>query len=286
MRLGVVIYKLVLIAALVYAAFVFVLFLQQRSLLYHPHKKREAPPAIAAVAAVRTADGLALEGWYFKPQTGKPVLVYYHGNAGAIGGRLAKIPDYVNAGYGVLLAEYRGFGGNPGTPTESGLYQDGWAYLDWLAKEQGIGPEQIVLYGESLGTGVSVELAAQLSDRGTPPLAVVLEAPFTSVLDLARGLYFFIPVDLLLLDRYMSAEKIKRVRAPVFMINGQDDEVIPQAHGKALFQIANEPKKFVQIPGGHHNDLHLLGLSGHVLEFLAGIDSRNRDNGETGISGE
>lgn len=280
------IYKFFLIAVLLYLGVAFMLFVLQRTILYVPSKKRTPPPAIAEIALVQTADGLALEGWYFKPQEGRPVLLYFHGNAGAIKDRLVKIPDYLKAGYGVLLAEYRGYGGNPGKPTEVRLYKDGWAYLDWLARERGIGPERIVLYGESLGTGVSVELAAHLSDRGTPPLAVVLEAPFTSVLDVAKKNYFFIPVDLLLLDRYMSRDKIKRVRAPVFIINGQYDEVIPEIHGKALFQIANEPKKIIQIAGGHHGDLSLFGLSGHVLEFLAGIDSRNGDNEKSRTSGE
>lgn len=280
------IYKFFLIAVLLYLGLAFMLFVLQRTILYVPSKKRTPPPEIAEVAQVPTQDGLALEGWYFKPQDGRPVLVYFHGNAGAIKDRLGKITDYLNAGYGVLLAEYRGYGGNPGKPTEAGLYRDGWAYLDWLAREKGIGPEQVVLYGESLGTGVSVELAAHLSDRETPPLAVVLEAPFTSVLDVAKRTYFFIPVDFLLLDRYMSREKITRVRAPLFVVNGQFDEVIPESQGRALFDMANEPKQFKQIAGGYHGNLSVLGLSTLVLEFLAGIDSRNRDNERSGISGE
>lgn len=278
--------KFIFLAALVYLSFVAVMFMQQRKLVFQAVRLKAAPPDIAEIARVRTSDGLALEGWYFKPKEGYPVLVYFHGNGGVMAGRAMKIPDYLNAGYGVLLTEYRGYGGNPGSPTEAGVYADGWAYLDWLAREKGIGPERIVFYGESLGTGVSVELASKMSADGAPPLAVVLEAPFTSLVDAARATYFFLPVDLLLLDRFMSIDKIAGVRAPVFIINGEHDEVIPATQGQVLYKAAGEPKRYVQILGGRHSDLHLLGLSGYVLDFLAGFAPPNEDNEGTESLGE
>ncbi|MCB1591730.1 MAG: alpha/beta hydrolase [Alphaproteobacteria bacterium] len=255
-----------------------ILYLQQRNLIYFPYKKRVEAPENAEIAQVKTEDGLELQGWYFAPKEGKPVLVYFHGNAGSIANRLIKFPDYLEAGYGVLFAEYRAYGGNPGTPSEDGFYRDGWAYMGWLVSEKGIGPERTVLYGESLGTGIAVELGAKLSAEGKPPLALVLETPFSSLLDMARRNYFFIPVDYLLLDRYMNVEKISSVKASLLIASGKYDNTIPPAQSRILFEAANEPKRFVEFPKGHHEDLHLFGLSTAVIDFLAGIEARNRDN--------
>lgn len=271
---------------LFYLCLLVFLYFSQRSLIYFPYRVRVEAPAGVEVAAVRTEDGLDLQGWYFAPQEGRPVLVYFHGNAGSIANRLFKFPEYVREGYGVLLAEYRGYGGNPGAPHEDGLYRDGQAYIDWPSVTKGIEPGQIVLYGESLGTGVAVELAAKMNAAGKKVKAVVLEAPFTSLLDMARRNYFFIPVDYLLLDRYLSADKIGSVGVPLLIVNGRADEVIPFVHGHRLFEAAKSPKRYVQIKAGRHEDLHLLGLSSQVIDFLSGAAKKDGDNEKTVVYGE
>lgn len=274
------------IAVTVYVLFLAVLFFMQRKLIYFPDKTRPVAPEGTIIANVKTQDGLDLQGWYFPPQQSKPVIVFFHGNAANIFLRQQKVNEYLDAGYGVLLAEYRGFGGNPGDISEQGFYLDALSFIKWLEDRQALAPSGIVLYGESIGGGVAVEVAASLSREGRSPFALVLEVPFTSLVDMARLYYPFVPVDFLLKDRFMNSEKIRDVRAPLLVVNGDRDEVIPFQQGQKLFEMAGEPKKYVKIPGGDHNNLHRNGLQKYVLEFLAGIPSRDLDNGDSGISKE
>lgn len=259
------------IGVFVYVSFCAILFFMQRKLIYFPDKKRPVAPENTVIANVKTEDGLDLQGWYFPPRESRPVIVFFHGNAANIFLRQQKVNEYLDAGYGVLLAEYRGFGGNPGDISEQGFYLDAKAYVKWLLDQKALDPSALIIYGESIGGGVAVEVAANLSREGRSPLALVLEVPFTSLLDMARLYYPFVPVDFLLKDRFMNGEKIGDVRAPLLVVNGDRDEVIPYQQGQKLFEMAGEPKKYVQIPGGDHNSLHRKGLQKHVLEFLAGI---------------
>lgn len=214
-----------------------------------------------------------MTAWYFPPSVKeKPVLLYFHGNAGHYGHRLPKVQDYLAAGYGVLLAEYRGYGGNPGTLGERELYRDGRAYMKWLEREKEIAPEQVILYGESIGSGVAVQMATEYSVRG-----LVLEAPFSSLLDVASKTYFFVPVRFLLKDTYNNIQKIGRIKAPLLIMHGRKDNVVPFWQGRRLFEAAGEPKKFIEIPDGGHNDLYNRGISRYVLEFLGGLDGGDRD---------
>ncbi len=274
------------IAVVVYISFCAVLFFMQRKLIYFPDKTRPLAPENAVIANVKTQDGLDLQGWYFPSRDDRPVIVFFHGNAANIFLRLQKVNEYVAEGYGVLLVEYRGFGGNPGEISENGFYLDAEAYMKWLEDSQGLVPSGIIIYGESIGGGVAVEVAANLSSEGRSPLALVLEVPFTSLVDMARFYYPFVPVDYLLKDRFMNTEKIRVIHAPLLVINGDRDEVIPYQQGQKLFEMANEPKKYIRIPGGDHNSLHRKGLQKYVLDFLAGIPSRDLDNGVSGISEE
>ena len=186
----------------------------QRSLTYFPDRTRPTPadsgvPELSPVS-LETEDGLSLLAWYAPPRvSGAPSLAYFHGNAGHIGMRGFKVRAYLNAGLGVLLTTWRGYSGNPGTPTEDGLYADGRAARAFL-RAHGRGDDRQILYGESLGTGVAVHLA-----RETAPGALVLEAPFTSVVDIASGRFPLLPVGPLIVDRFDSAAKIGKVAAPV-----------------------------------------------------------------------
>jgi fermentation-respiration switch protein FrsA (DUF1100 family) len=229
------------------------LFAAQRRLLYrrnHFYTSLAAAHANNALREfpVRTKDAIDLKGWY-APATAKPfTIVYFHGNADRLS-TAAQIADpYINAGYGFLVAEYRGYSGLPGAPTETGLYEDGRAYLRGLISS-GIKPEQIVVFGFSLGTGVAVQMATEFHVGG-----VMLAAPYLSIPKLAQVHYSFFP-SFLVLDRYDNETKIKDTHAPLLIVNGTDDQVIPPAQGKQLYARANEPKEFHSVPDRGHSDL-------------------------------
>lgn len=255
--------------ALIYVSVVGGLAVLQRDLLFRP-SGLPASPAAAAVpemrpVAVRTADALEIVGWYAPPPSpGRPVVVLYHGNAGHLGMRAFKARAFLDAGFGVWLAGYRGYGGNPGSPSEEGLYADARAALDHLAAG-GIGGERVVLYGESLGTGVAVQMATE-----RPVGAVVLEAPYTTIPDVAAGIYPFAPVHLLARDRFDSIAKISRIGAPLLVLHGERDRVVPIDLGRRLFEAAVSPKRGVFLPQPGHNDLYDWGALEHVLGFLTG----------------
>jgi uncharacterized protein len=235
----------------------------QDSLLYFPDTNRPEParygvPDMLPVE-LQTADGVALNAWY-KP--GVPTVVLLHGNGGHIGHRGFKVRPWLDAGSGVLLVEWRGYGGNPGKPGEAGFLADGRAALDFLAA-QGVAPERIVLYGESLGSGIAVMLAAE---RRVGRL--ILEAPYTSVVDVGAAHYWFLPVRLLARDAFDAAAVAAKVSAPVLVVHGEADLVIPPRFGRTLFEILPEPKQAYFIPGAGHNDLDRFGLDRIVLAFL------------------
>ncbi|MSO74307.1 MAG: alpha/beta hydrolase [Alphaproteobacteria bacterium] len=240
----------------------------QRALIYFPDSTRPEPdrrilPNVMPVT-LETADGLSLLAWHQAPRrAGAHTLVYFHGNARHMGVRAEKIAPYLNAGYGGLLMSWRGFSGNPGRPTEQGLYTDGRAALAFLA-HQGVSPERVILYGESLGTGVAVQLATEMT-----PAAVVLEAPYTSIPDVAAWRVPIAPVRPLVVDRFDSLAKIASVRAPLLVVHGEMDSTIPVRFGRRLFEAGNDPKQGVFIKDAGHLDLYDHGMAGIVLDFLS-----------------
>ncbi len=193
-------YPLLGAALAAYGGMTGALYLFQRRLLYHPGMTRPGLGDLALIGVrevtLTTADGLSLFSWYLPPSVGRPVIAYFHGNGGHIGYRTERLRRLAREGYGVLLVEYRGYAGNPGAPCEAGLYADGAAALDFIAAER-IAPDRIVLWGESLGSGIAVELATRRRVA-----AVILEAPFTSIADAAQRHYRFIPAALLVRDRF------------------------------------------------------------------------------------
>ena len=242
-------------------------FAGQRRLMYFPDSERPSPQqsgvAEMAEVSLETEDGLSLLAWHRPPtDPAHPTLVYFHGNAGNIGMRAYKIRPYLDAGFGVLLTTWRGFSRNPGNPSEAGLYQDGRAALKFL-QSAGTAPERIVLYGESLGTGVAVHLA-----EARAPAALVLEAPYSSITDIAQARTPFLPVRSLLLDRFESTAKIAAVATPLLIVHGARDGTIPLRFGKKLFDAAREPKVMHIYPEAGHNDLYEHGMGALVLEFL------------------
>jgi fermentation-respiration switch protein FrsA (DUF1100 family) len=232
--------------AVAYGLLVGVLYTQQRHLLYLPDRSRPSlvEAGVPGLAAVETAtgDGLRLLAWYRPAPEGRPTILYFHGNGGHIGYRADRVQVIASAGLGVMLAEYRGYGGNPGSPSEEGFHSDAVAALDFL-RARSVRPADIVLYGESLGTAVAVRLAAELAAQGTPVGALILEAPFTSIADVAQHHYFYVPARALVKDKFDAASRIAAVKAPVLVIHGEADMVVPVSFGRALLAAAAEPKR-------------------------------------------
>jgi fermentation-respiration switch protein FrsA (DUF1100 family) len=254
-------------ALAIYAVLVGGLYVFQRQLLYFPDRTRPTlgPLAVLGVQEVKlqTADGLSLLSWYLPPRNSHPVIAYFHGNGGHIGYRTGRLRQFAEHGYGVLMLEYRGYGGNPGTPTEIGLYADAAAALNFL-DQQGIRPGRVVLYGESLGSGVAVRLAAQRDIA-----ALILEAPFTSVAEVAQHHYsFFVPAAMLVRDRFDSRSLIGEVKVPILVLHGERDRIVPMRFGRALFDAAPEPKEFWTAAEAGHEGLARFGALEAVRNFI------------------
>jgi hypothetical protein len=253
-------------AAALYATLCGGLYVFQRNILYIPDNDRPRAAAVGLAnlseVFVTTSDGLRLLAWYVAPKPGEPVIAYFHGNGGHIGYRTERLKRFVRDGYGALFLEYRGYGGNPGSPTQDGLFSDARAALDFLAT-QGIRVERTVLYGESLGSGVAVQMASE-----RPVAAVLLEAPYDSVAEVARRHYAFVPVNLMLKDRFDSVARIGAVRAPILVMHGERDAIVPVESGRRLFAAANGPKEIWTAPDAGHNDLALHGALDVAADFL------------------
>lgn len=258
----------------VYGGLLAGLYLFQRQLLYHPSTgmpdRAEAGVTDMRAVALTTEDGFNLLAWYKPPAPGRRLLIYLHGNAGHIGHRGWKARHYLDAGHGMLLVSWRGFGGNAGKPSEAGLLMDARAALAF-AKGAGARPADIALYGESLGSAVAVTLAAESAAANAPLGAVVLESPFTSIADLAQHHYFYVPARWMVRDRFDAAANIAAIGAPLFVVHGEKDRTVPVGFGRALFDLALEPKRAAWLPGGDHNDLYDQGAGQAVLKFLDGL---------------
>ncbi len=257
-----------------YACALAVLFVNQRSLLY-PASDRRTTAAEAGLTGfqdlvLQTPDGERLVAWWKPPQPGKALIVYFHGKDGALRNRRSRVEALSGKGRGVLLISYRGYSGSTGAPTEEGLRVDARAAYDFAARS--VEPNRIVLYGESLGTGVAVRLATE-----RPVGGLILDAPYTSTAEVAAGLYWYVPVSWLMHDQYRSLDIIDRVKAPILVMHGDQDRVVPFAFGERLFAAAPEPKRFLRLPGvGHTRVLESGGLAA-VDAFLSEIEARLRD---------
>ncbi len=251
-----------------YGGLVAYMWLFQRRFLFRAERDRP-DPTTCGVPEMRTvpiaaADGLQLHAWYRPAATANaPVILYFHGNDAHLGRRADKIRPYLDSGYGVLLVSYRGYGGNPGQPSEQGLYQDARAALEFLAAE-GARPEDMVYYGESLGSGVAVQLALEAT-----PAAIILEAPYTDIAAVGQRRYPFLPVRLLMRDRFDNLSKIPAVRAPVMVIHGEQDRTTPVEFGRAIHAAAPEPKEARFYAEAAHLDLYDFGAADDVLRFIA-----------------
>jgi fermentation-respiration switch protein FrsA (DUF1100 family) len=259
--------KWLLVTALVgYGAIAALAYFAQRSLMYFPDRTRTAPAAAGFPQAdeivLTTSDGERVIVWHVVPRGDKPVVLYFHGNGGALDLRAERFARIVADGTGLVALSYRGYGGSTGRPSEAGLLRDAQAVYAFAAARYPA--ERLVLFGESLGSGVAVALAAEHQVG-----KVVLEAPFTSAADVGAAAYPFLPVRLLMHDQFRSDERIGKVTAPVLVLHGARDTVVPIAYGERLYALIGAPKKFVRFPEGHHSDLDTYGAQAAVRDFLA-----------------
>jgi len=219
----------------VYIALVSCIFAFQRHLMYHP-AKNIAPPEVYGLSGVEdvflsSADGVRLQAWVRPSRKGMPTIVYFHGNAANLSDRAAKFGGFIDAGFGLVAVSYRGYGKSEGCPSEAGLYADARAAVAYAKKIMHVPQEKLIYFGESLGSGVAVQMAAEQT-----PALLALEAAYTSVETRSAELYpFVLGVRNLVLDKYDSLSKIKDVHAPLLMLHGQRDEIIPLSHARTLF---------------------------------------------------
>ena len=258
--------SILFLAALVYVAIAGFMYLQQRSFQYFPAHKGSSPQALGLSGVteerVSTPDGETIVLWYSPAQPGKPTVLFFHGNGGEIADRTERFAFLQSQGLGVMFLSYRGYGASTGEISERGLISDALTAYDAL-RAKGVAPEDIMLLGESLGTGVAVQLAAQ-----RPVGAVALEAPYSATVDIAADIYWWLPVRVLMKDQFRSRDYIAQVKVPLLIQHGDADRVVPVAQGRALFEMANEPKQLVIVPGEGHDAVFDRGVWAREVDFF------------------
>jgi uncharacterized protein len=244
--------KWIIAAVVFYSGVIALLYLAQRSLQYFPERRRTDPGAVglpeAEEAVLDTADGERVIVWHVPPRGEQPVFLYFHGNGGSLHWRDERFRAIISDGSGLIALSYRGYGGSSGRPTEKGLLADAAAAYEFAIARYCA--ERIVLWGESIGSAVAIALAAD-----KPVGRLVLEAPFTSAVDVGAQHYWFVPVRLFMKDQFRSDLVAGNVTAPVLVVHGEDDCVVPLPLGKRLYDLIRSPKRFVSIARAGHSDL-------------------------------
>jgi len=258
--------KILLVLMSVYAVIAVAAFIFQRRLTYHPDPQRLDPavhnlPGLSE-RVIETPDAERLVAWFAPAAPGQPTLLYFHGNAGNLANRSERVRRFLNRGYGVMMLSYRGYGGSTGVPSESNNVADAKLAYDTL-RGFGIEADDIIVYGESLGSGVAVQVAADREVGG-----VVLDAPYTSIVDVAAVSYPFLPVRPFVLDRYETMRFLPKVKAPLLVLHGEDDGIIPVDMGRAVYAAANAPKEIATFPGAGHSDHHLHGSHEEMFRWI------------------
>jgi len=249
-----------------YALLVGLLYVMQRSMLYHPIATRISPADAgmpeAEEVVLTTSDGEKLVAWHVPPRGDKPVVIYFHGNAEIVPWRAKRHKVTITDGTGLIAVNFRGYGGSTGAPTEDGLHRDALAAYAFAAERYA--PQRIVVWGHSLGTGIAVRLASE-----KPVGKLILEAPYSSTVDVAASLFPYVPVRWLMKDQFHADQWIGSVHAPLLVMHGARDDVIAIRFGERLFALAHEPKRFIRYDHGGHNDLDDFGAGAAARAFIA-----------------
>ena len=253
-------------AFVIYVIFGFFLFIFQRRIVFNTIGIPQEPAYYGLqnveIIKIITPDDIELLAWFTKPRQNNPTLVYLHGNSFDIGERAYRIKRYNKEGWGVLLFAWRGYSGNKGKPTEKNLYEDAESVLRWIEINTNLNKSDLIIYGESLGTGVAVELGTRYLFK-----SIVLEAPFTSIADIAQKKYIIYPAKFFVLDKFNNFKKITQVFSPLLIISGMKDEVIPHSHSVKLYSKANHPKDCLFIGEAMHNNLYDFNIDKKVINF-------------------
>jgi fermentation-respiration switch protein FrsA (DUF1100 family) len=276
--------KYALLAAAIYGGLCLTLVLFQSRLVFLPSRTLAATPARIGFdyeeVWLQAPDGARIHGWFVPHQKARGSLLFLHGNAGNIGDRLESIAIFHRLGLNILIIDYHGYGKSEGSPGEAESYADAETAWRYLVETRRIPAQKIVLFGRSLGGCVAAWLAARVA-----PAGLILESTFTSVPDMAAKIYPFFPVRLLARIRLDAKTSLASVRAPVLVIHSADDEIVPVAHGRALFDAAPEPKRFLELRGGHNDgflvsrEVYLAGLSEFMQEIFLAAPAGNQGRG-------
>lgn len=263
----IILFKTIVICLVLYSLALVYLYIFQSRMLYRPGSdnpfNHDYAPFVSLV--YQTPAGMNMRGMWYPPKDHMPMIVYFQGNAGHIGGRLFKARKFIAKGYGIALVGYRGYSGNPGFPSEKNLMDDARAAIAALG-QKGFPTSSMILYGESLGTGIAIRMASEYPDVK----AVILEAPYTSIADIAARRFRAFPVNKLLSDRFESYKLIGALQMPILALHGTDDATTSVEIGHSLFSKATaKHKQFVSINGAGHNNLYDYGAEEMIDEFLA-----------------
>lgn len=233
-----------------YILLVLLMYVMQSNLVYHPQSNIWATPASVGLpyedVTFRTEDEVTLHGWFVPADTAALTVLYFHGNAGNISGRLETFQLLHDLGLNVFMIDYRGYGKSEGRPSEQGTYRDAEAAWKHLNQQRQIADSGIIIMGRSLGGSVAAWLAARKN-----PAAAIIESTFTSTVDLGSDLYPWLPVRWMINYDYNTLDQIKQIKSPIFMAHSRDDQIVPFHHGRQLFEAADEPKAFVELEGSH-----------------------------------
>lgn len=256
----------VLVALGLYAVFAIAMFCGQHRLVYRLDSRRVAPERVGLAdveeVALEVPGGATLVAWHVKAAPGKPTVLYFHGQAGNLACRSERVRRYRSAGLGLLMVAYRGFSGSTGRPSEQANVEDGLFAVDWL-EGNGVPPGRLVIYGESLGTGVAAQVAARREIS-----ALVLDSPFTSLTDLAAQRHPLLPVRRFIADRYETLMHADKISAPVLVLHGEDDPIVPMIMGRQVFEALKAPKRLITYAGGRHLDHGKYGSFEAILQFV------------------
>lgn len=256
-----------------YLFLVLLTFLFQSNLIYFPDSRMTATPHDIGLeydaVSFKAADGVDLSGW-FVPGSSKMVVLFCHGNAGNISDRLDSLQIFHKLGLNTFIFDYRGYGESSGRTTEEGTYRDSEGAWDFLLHKKGFTPENVIVFGRSLGGAIAAHLA-----MARQPGALILESTFTSIPDLGASLYPFFPVRLLSRFKYSVVDFVGRAHSPILVVHSPDDDIVPYALGTKVYRAANEPKEFLEIAGDHNNgfivsgDSYVNGLRSFINKYVA-----------------